>query len=303
MTIKPPHLEPGDLVRIVAPASHFERKRFDAGVRVLEEQLGLRVTWRDDVFAQHRFLAGDDARRADELMEAFRDDECKAVWCARGGYGSTRILGRLDPQVFRDQPKVFIGFSDITAALNWIHREAGLVTFHGPMVTGRMSEGLSDGDRDALERTLMRAEPPGVVGGGRVLVEGDARGRLIGGSLAMLAAIVGTPHQPDTDGAILFLEDVGEKPYRIDRMLRQLQQAGLFEGVVGLAVGELVGCESPQDPDNGPAEIISDFAHELELPCVIGLPFGHGEDNRIVPIGVGAELVDGSLTITEAAVL
>lgn len=300
--IRPPHLKRGDLVRIIAPASHFDRERFNRGVRVLEQELGFRTAWRDDLFTQQRFLAGDDSRRAAELHDAFNDSEARAVFCARGGYGSARILRRLDSAVFRDHPKVLMGFSDVTALLLWMQRHAGLVVFHGPMVTGRMSDGLSDADRDALIRTLSRPEPAGLLGQGATLVEGEAEGPLVGGSLAMLAAGVGTPYEPDTEGSILFLEDVGEKPYRLDRMLRQLLQAGLLDDVAGLALGDFVGCDNPADPENDAAAILEDFARELAVPCVAQLPFGHGESNRVVPLGVRARLGDGALTVLEAAV-
>jgi muramoyltetrapeptide carboxypeptidase len=303
--IRPPQLLPGDLIQIVAPASHFDRARFDRGVEVLRG-LGFRVTWREDLFDQKRFLAGEDTRRADELHEAFENDDVRGVFCARGGYGSGRLIPHLDPSAFREHPKVFVGFSDITLLLNWIHQTTDLVTFHGPMVTGRMSEGLTPADQASLERVTGQAEPAGGVHapGAEGWVPGDDAGPLVGGSLSMLASAAGTPAQVRARGGVVFLEDVGEKPYRLDRMLTQLRQSGFFDGVRGLILGDFTACDNEADPETGWKDILKELALELGVPTVVGIPAGHGPENRTLPLGARVR-VDGdraTVTIEEAAV-
>lgn len=300
--IRPPALRPGDLVRVIAPASPFDRGRFDKGVHVLEE-LGYRVAWRPDVFATEGYLAGDDERRAQELAGAFADPEARAIVCARGGYGTPRILPRIDFAALVKHPKVFVGFSDVTALLLAFHR-AGMVTFHGPMATGRMAvgSGLTREEVGSFVRTVSGAEPAGVVGEGRVLVPGAAEGPLVGGNLALVAALLGTPWAPLTEGAILFLEEVGEKPYRIDRMLTQLELAGALERIAGLCFGRFSGCENPADPAQRVDDLLAATARRLGKPALACLPFGHDGENRTLPVGVRARIAGGVLEVIEPAV-
>lgn len=305
--IRPPALKNGDLIRVIAPASHFDRGRFDRGTEVLRE-MGFRVEWREDVFAQRDYLAGDDARRSTELALAFADPETKGIVCARGGYGSPRILPQLDFAALVRTPKVFVGFSDITALLLGFHR-AGMVTFHGPMATGWMSsaEGLSAEDRASMMRTLTEAKAPGRVGEGTTFVAGLAEGPLVGGNLAMLTSTIGTPWFPDLSGAILFLEDVGEKPFRLDRMAIHLRNAGVLERVAGVALGRFSNCENPADPATTAENVLREIFVEAGKPCVWGLPFGHDGHNRTIPVGVRGRLAAGrdgrgSLDVIEPAV-
>lgn len=288
-------------MRIIAPASPFDRGRFDRGVKVLED-LGFRVAWRPDVFSATGYVAGDDDRRAQELIEAFADPETRGVVCARGGYGTPRILSRLDFAALAKNPKVFVGFSDVTALLLGFHR-AGLVTFHGPMTTGRMAESsFSREDADSFVRATGEAKPFGVIGEGRVLVPGEAEGPLVGGNLAMVASLMGTPWAPMAKGAILFLEDVGEKPYRVDRMLMQLELSGVLADAAGIAFGRFSGCENPADPSQKVDDVLATFAKRTGKPAVAGLPFGHDGENRTLPVGVKARLSGGVLSVVEAAV-
>lgn len=299
--IRPPALRRGDLVRVIAPASPFDRGRFDKGVRVLED-LGYRVAWRPDVFSASGYLAGDDERRARELLDAFADPEAKGIVCARGGYGTPRILKQIDFAALAKTPKVFVGFSDVTALLLAFAR-AGMVTFHGPMTTGRMAEtGFSREDAESFVRTVGEAKPAGLVGEGRVLVPGTAEGPLVGGNLALVAALAGTPWSAATDGAVLFLEDVGEKPYRIDRMLTQLELAGILDRVAGLALGRFSGCENPADPSQKVERLLESFAKRIGKPAIADLPFGHDGENRTLPVGIRARMEGGRLVVVEAAV-
>jgi len=299
--IRPPALRRGDLIRLIAPASPFDRGRFDKGVKVLEG-LGFRVAWRPDVFSATGYVAGDDDRRAQELVEAFADRETRGIVCARGGYGTPRILARLDFAALVKTPKVFVGFSDVTALLLAFHC-AGMVTFHGPMATGRMSEdGFSKEDADSFMRAVGEGGAAGVVGEGHVLVAGDAEGPLIGGNLAMICALMGTPWAPRAKGAILFLEDVGEKPYRVDRMLLQLELSGVLGDAAGLAFGRFSQCENPADPAQKVDDVIAAIAKRIGKPALTGLPFGHGGENRTLPLGVRARIANGVLSVIDGAV-
>ena len=288
-------------MRVIAPASPFDRGRFDKGISKLEE-LGFRVAWRPDVFSTSGYLAGEDERRRKEIVEAFDDPEAKGIVCARGGYGTPRLLASLDFEALAKKPKVFVGFSDVTALL-LAFRKVGLVTFHGPMVTGRMSEtAFSKEDAESFARAVTEAKPAGRVGEGRVLVPGSAEGPLVGGNLALVAALAGTPWALDGEGAILFLEDVGEKPYRIDRMLTQLELSGAVKNVAGLAFGRFSSCENPADPTQKVEDLLAAFAKKVGKPAVAGLPFGHEGENRTLPVGVRGRLEAGVLEIVEAAV-
>lgn len=306
--IRPPALVRGDRVRVIAPASPFDRARFEKGVAALRA-MGWEPVWREDLFDTESWLAGSDERRAAELVEAFEDPETKGIFCARGGYGSPRILPRLDLPRLARTPKVLVGFSDVTALLLAFHAQAGMVGFHGPLVTGRMAEpGLEERERDSLARTVGRSAPAGVVGGGVVLMPGSVEGPLLGGNLALVTALLGTRWSPDYTGAILFLEDVGEKPYRIDRMWTQLVLAGVIERVAGIALGRFSGCENPADPSQDVASWFARAAREAGKPCLWGLPFGHDGENNTLPVGVRARIeapaggTPGALSVTEAAV-
>ena len=304
MTVtKPPRVAPGDEIRIVAPASHFDRASFDRGVEIVKS-LGWRPTWRDDLFATHRYLAGDDARRAAELAEAFADPKVKAIWCARGGYGTPRILDMLDWVRIVRSPKALIGFSDVTALLLALASH-GMVGFHGPMISGRMAEkGLGAREKETLVACLGSTRPLGAWGEGRTVVAGVAEGKLVGGTLSMICAVLGTPFAAPSlfEGAILFLEDVGEKPFRLDRMMTQLALAGILERVAGVALGRFDGCVNPADPSVDGAKLVEELAAAAGKPTLAGLPFGHGGENRTLPVGVRARIADGTLSILEGAV-
>jgi len=210
------------------------------------------------------------------------------VWCLRGGYGAMRILDGVDYDALRRRPKPLLGYSDITALHAAVGRRAGIATYHGP--TARAV--LSDFSRRSLERALSHAgDPCGAAGDARTLRPGRARGVLAGGNLALLAALVGTPYAPRYDGAILVLEDVNEAVYRVDRMLRQLLLADALRGVRAIAFGQCTDC--PAESDDGARsldEVVAEAAEILDVPCVIGLPFGHVPDQWTLPLGALAEL-------------
>jgi len=291
----PPPLSRGDVVRVVAPSSPFEPEQLERGLRVLSARLGLEVRARPDLAARARYLAGDDARRLDEWREAVADPDARAIFCARGGYGAMRILPGIDPAPLLVHPKLLVGFSDVTA-LHAVLNRAGLATIHGPVVTqlGRAPEGAVRHLEALLLGGMPRPGPwdPPALGaglvGGATIRPGRVQGPLLGGSLAILAHLAGTPFFPRLDGAILLLEDVGEKPYRLDRYLTQLRLAGALDGVAGVAVGQLTGCDEPAVRG---ADVVRELVAALGVPAVEGIPAGHEDANFAVPLGARATLV------------
>jgi muramoyltetrapeptide carboxypeptidase len=292
---RPPALRPGDAVAVVAPASPFDRESFEAGIRVLGARY--RPVFDEGLFARARYLAGDDARRRDELGAALADDGTRAVFAARGGYGALRLLPKL--RVAGLAPKPVVGFSDLTA-VHLLLQAAGWISVHGPVVT------QLGGQPEAVARRLFHllesGAPPAPLAG-EPLVAGVAEGPLIGGNLSLLTRLLGTPYLPPLDGAVLLLEDVTERPYRLDRMWTHLALAGVFDRVRGIALGDFTECEEP-DADYGSHEVLADLARETGLPCLAGLPIGHGSANQAVPLGARVRLDAGAgeLAFLEGAV-
>jgi muramoyltetrapeptide carboxypeptidase len=282
------------------------------------ESLGFKVKPAAHLFDREGYLAGSDAARADDLNAMFADDGVDAIWCVRGGYGASRILPALDYALIQRKPKALIGYSDITALHMAIHRHAGLVSFHGP-VAFRAFTPYSLGE---LKRVLWAPQAPVRLGGpppfpraegwldgeNRVttLVPGRARGRLLGGNLCLMSHLCGTPYFPDLRGAILFLEDVEEAYYRIDRMLTQLWLSGALAGVAGVAFGKFTNCNPSQFfLQNRPLEdILAERCRALGVPAISGMMVGHIEDQTTLPVGCLAELdADaGTLTLLEPGV-
>jgi muramoyltetrapeptide carboxypeptidase len=292
-------VRPGDLIGIAAPGFAVERARLEAGVARLE-QAGYRVRWRDDLLARQGYLAGSDERRAAELMELVDDPEGAAIVCARGGYGAHRIMARLDAGRVRAAAKPLIGFSDVTTLLLWQLRRAGLAGFHGPMFD--RDAGPSDAELERLVQALAGEALPPLAGSGRA--GGRAEGRLVGGSLTLLAASLGTPWELDTRGALLVFEEIGEKPYALDRDLMHLAAAGKLETALGFGVGSLLGCEDPKRATPTADDVVMELLGPLGKPVVTGLPFGHENPNLIWPVGVHAALDGerGELELLEAGV-
>jgi len=249
------------------------------------------------------FLAGSDEDRLADLHAAWADPAVRAIWCARGGYGCSRLAAGLDGGLLRADPKALVGFSDVTA-LHLALDRCGLVSFHGP--TGEWNPARTDTiSATSLRRALTETRALGVLPTGPLttLVPGRAEGPVIGGNLSLIAAAVGTPDEPATAGRLLLLEDVGEKPYRVDRMLRQLLHAGLVEHLAGLVFGVFARCEETRRPSATVEEVLTEFAAEVGLPAVAGAPLGHGPGQLTVPLGVAAELDadHGTLALTEPA--
>lgn len=292
---------------LVAPSSPFRHEALAAGIRFLEEQ-GFAVRHRQDLLERRKgFLAGGDRERAAELHEMFEDPEVHAVFVVRGGYGAQRILERLDPAVFRSHPKVFLGYSDATCLLTFLLQAAGVICFHGPVVS---EMGILSGvTRDCLLRLLTREEPPGPLpmGNPRWIRAGLARGPIVGGNLSLLCSTLGTPWEIETAGRILLLEDRGEKPYRVDRLLVQLRQAGKLSSIAGLLLGEFKGSQPGEQGGRerqAMDEVLEENTADLGVPVASGLPVGHGEHNIPLPLGVPAEMDSekNRVSILESAV-
>jgi muramoyltetrapeptide carboxypeptidase len=288
-------------VAIVAPAGPVPRDRFVAGGEILRGRYAL--VHDERLFARAGFLAGDDEARLAELQRALDDDGVAAVICARGGYGLTRILSRLDLARFAARPKPVVGFSDVTALLAAIAR-AGVIAVHGPVVT-QLGE-LPPEDAAALVALLEEPAPPPPIEG-LTHVAGPARaveGRLLGGNLELVRSLAGTAHQLDLDGAVLLLEEIGERPYRIDRALTQLAEAGGLRGLAGCVVGDLVGCAERDGSPPSALEVIAERLGRLGVPVVAGAPIGHATRNRAVPHGgrVRLDPAAGVLAFVDGAV-
>jgi muramoyltetrapeptide carboxypeptidase len=307
--IKPPALQPGDTVGIVAPASNVKRSDLEAGCEGLR-RAGYRPFYFDSILEQDLYFAGSVQRRAQELEEMFAREEVRAIVCARGGYGANYLLPLLNLEKIKVHPKVFVGYSDLTALLTYFADAAGLVTFHGPMVAKDWAhdDGVDLASwRAALAGTAAWEVNLGAGSGASGLAEGNAEGILYGGCLSILVASLGTPYEIRTAGTILFLEDLGEKPYRIDRMLMQLKLAGKLDGVRGIVFGEMRDCI--QSPNQGYTleEVVLRIVGPLGVPVAYGVRSGHvTKGNITLPIGVNARLtVRGErvvLRILESAV-
>lgn len=349
-------LRPGDSVAVIAPAGPFDRGSFESGVAVIAERY--RVQYDPGIFQQNRYLAGDDHRRLEELTHALADHSIRGIFCARGGYGTMRLLQKLQPQRGADQPdraatarsditadgavarggmiaspttgaapaqsgvtadgvlvkpgvtappiakagmaKPLVGFSDITALHQW-RQSQGIVSIHGPVLTqlGRLGRATSERLFSLLESNTP-AEP---LHGSTSFVDGFAEGPLLGGNLSVFTRLLGTPFMPALDGAVLLLEDVGERPYRLDRMWTQLDLAGVFRKISGIALGSFTHCEE-RDAAYSSQDVLRELAVATGLPCATGFPIGHGDINEPVPLGVRVRLdaTAAQLTFMEAAV-
>jgi muramoyltetrapeptide carboxypeptidase len=306
MTQKPRALRPGETVGLCAPSGPIEAEFVAAGVRELED-LGFRVRAADDLGRRTRFTAGSVERRVDEIHGLFADPDVRAIVCARGGAGALSLLPRLDPAQVLSDPKPFVGYSDVTALHLFLGR-LGLVTVHGPMAGRTLIPGRYH--RESLLAALTGEGPPYESEPDDLenLREGNGVGVLRGGCLSLLAAAAGTPwaFRADDEGTILFVEDVSERPFRIDRMLSQLRLSGAFENVRGVVFGEMKGCGPRAGEDYTLEEVLQESLFGLDVPMAIGLSSGHANGPNVsLPFGVRARLTCGAecrLQVLESAV-
>jgi muramoyltetrapeptide carboxypeptidase len=303
--IKPPALRSGDKVGIVAPASNIKRELLEAGCNSLRAA-GYEPVYLPSIFDRDLYFAGSVERRAREVEEMFVRDDVRAIICARGGYGSNYLLNAIDLAKIIAHPKIFVGYSDLTTLLTWFADNAGLVTFHGPMVA-KDFVGEDGVDQDSWQSVLggAAAWEIGAESGAKPLVAGEAEGILYGGCLSMLVAALGTPYDIRTERTILFIEDLAAKPFQIDRMLMQLKLGGKLAGVRGIVFGEMMDCRQSLDQDYTLEEVVLRVVGDLGIPVAFGMRSGHvSRANITLPIGVRARLeVGGSvkLGILEAA--
>lgn len=300
---RPPALRRGDSVVVVAPSGPVREERIAEGLALLSSW-GLEVVLGADVYARHGYLAGTDDRRGASLAAALADPAVRGVVCARGGYGAQRIVDTLDLGVLSRDPKLVIGFSDITALHLALWRGARLASVHGPVLTqltGAFPAGSLASLRSVImsdRRVVLTRDPQAETG--PVTVPGPAvTGTLLGGNLCLLTASLGTPDFPSLDGAILMIEEVDEPPYKVDRMLTQLRRSGVLRGVAGIAVGQFTGCvdEWPMSV----VDVLVDRLGDLGVPVLGGLPVGHGQAALSVPVGVPATLDVAAGTLTASA--
>jgi muramoyltetrapeptide carboxypeptidase len=293
---KPPALKKGDRVRLIAPASPFNHRRFERGVKIIR-QLGFEPVYEKSVFRNSGFLAGDDYQRAEALEDALVEEDTQAVWCIRGGYGSTRLLSKVRLELIKRCPKILLGFSDVTALLLNLAAPGGFVTFHAPVVTQLPS--LPKSSLNWLQKLVARPteEQKIPLGKLRTVVKGKTKGFLQGGNLSILASLVGTPYMPSLAGAILFIEEVGEEAYRIDRLISQLLLSGALANVFGVVIGSLAGCKPEGQARYSARNILEQAVAQLGVPTVSGADFGHVSRNQALPLGVMAELDANSKTM------
>jgi muramoyltetrapeptide carboxypeptidase len=304
--IRPGRLQPGDKVRIIAPSGPVPREAFARGAEILGRRY--RLAYDEGLFAREGYLAGSDERRVEELRTALADGEARAIVMARGGYGLARILSFLDPALLQRRapgsPVPLVGFSDGTALLAWASW-AGVSAIHGPVVT--QLPALSTIDHECLFQALEDPGPRVLLAELAPLVPGRVQGPLYGGNLEVFSRLVGTPYLPDLAGAILFIEDLGERPYRVDRLITHLDGAGVFSAVSGVVVGTFAGCLEPEATRAGSPtveEVLEERLGRLAIPVVLGAPVGHGNRNVALPYGTQVELDTrfGTLTALEGAV-
>jgi muramoyltetrapeptide carboxypeptidase len=291
--VTPPRLRPGDAIAVVAPAGPVPRSEFEAGAQILAGRY--RVVHSQRILEKTGYLAGGDDERLAELTAALADPRVRAVVCARGGYGLMRIVERLDGAKLRAAPKWIVGFSDATVLHAWAAR-AGVRSLHAPVVT-QLGK-LPREDAEALFARLESDEPAPAIAGLRAHAPGVAEGPLVGGNLELITSLTGTPFAAPLDGAIMFLEDVGERPYRLDRALTQLRLSGALDRLAGVVLGDFTNCEEPggAPPDAAAGRV--ERLGRLGVPLASGLPVGHGTRNLALVHGARARLDAGAGTLT-----
>jgi muramoyltetrapeptide carboxypeptidase len=312
--VLPPRLKAGDTIALVSPsAATWEPERFVIATQILQA-LGFNVREGRSLRARRGHFAGTDAQRAADLNDMFADPQVQGILCMTGGSGATRILHLLDYELMRRNPKCLAGYSDVTALLNAIHKQTGMVTFHAPMGVSEWNEFSTQYFRQVLmqgEAVVLRnpTDRDGLLvqarGRTQTLRPGKARGQLLGGNLTVLTTLMGTPFRPDFRGAILFLEDINEYIYRIDRMLAHLKQAGVLQGLAGVVLGQFTDCK----PGEGFGsltldEVFDDYFLPLNVPVYSGAMFGHVRNKFSLPVGLPAEMDadQGVITLLSPAV-
>lgn len=309
--LKPFRLQPGDTIGLIAPASSFDLDGYELAIKNIEN-LGFKVKVANNLFKKWGYLAGSDKERVDDLHQMFADPTVKGIWCIRGGYGVTRILHLLDYNLIKQHPKALIGYSDITALLHAIYIHTGLIGFHGPVAKSPQNAYNIEQFKQVVMQPSNNYTIPYVPTGIdeeyqlKVLAEGHAEGILSGGNLSLISAIVGTDNHWDATDKLVFLEDIEERPYRIDRMLTQLLQGANLAKAKGIILGVFRGCEKKNDNQNSLSlnEVLQDRLGNLGIPVFYGFSFGHINNICTIPIGINAKFdtSDPKIILQEAAV-
>lgn len=284
MTIKPPRLERGHGIGIIAPAGPLNHSELQPSINLLES-LGYRIVPAPHLYQREGYLAGGDDSRLKDLHSMFQNEDVKAILCARGGYGTLRLLDKIDYDLISRNPKVIVGYSDITALLLAIYKKTGLITFHGPFVSELQkneNQNLSllldlFSTQDSFRLKLTEGE---------ALIPGKAKGILLGGNLSLISHLIGTPFMPNLNKTILFIEERGEALYRIDRMLTHLRLGGFLDQIEGLIIGRFIECGDISDINH----LIVDIVSDINVPIVSGLPVGHEAQNVTLPLGLQTTL-------------
>ena len=300
MAVRPDKLKRGDKAGIIAPASPPDLANLKKAVPFFEETLGLELVFGTNIEKKYGYLAGRDEERAADVMDMFQDPDIKAIFCACGGYGTARMADRLDYEIIKDNPKIFWGYSDITYLHTAIRQRAGLVTFHGPMLasdigkkdvhsqTKHSFKQLFSGDKLCYSEELNGLD---------VLVEGKAEGELVGGNLCLITSSLGTKNELDTDGKILFIEDVHEEPRNVDRYLNQLWNAGKLQAIEGLVIGDFSDGEPERQKTLTLEEVLSHYAELIGKPAMKGFMIGHCDPHFAIPLGTIATIDTTSKTL------
>ncbi len=310
--VKPKRLKPGDVIGIISPASSpDDLTKINSGVQYLEK-LGYRVEIGKNVGSNNGYLAGSDDQRLTDLHDMFKNKNISAVFSIRGGYGSGRLLDKIDYRLIRNNPKIFVGYSDINALQSAIFTKTGLITFAGPMVAVDFHDEVSTFTEEVFWKTITSNKKIGKLQNPRrekfyLLNKGRASGRILGGNLTIFNSLLGTEYLPNLKGAILLLEDINEAPYRIDRMLNQLRLAKIFKQIGGIILGHFVDCVE-QDPTKKSFtlnEIIIEYFQNIKLPVLYNIKHGHVKDNITIPYGLKCVLnaTRGNIEIPESAVV
>ncbi len=292
--IKPKKLKLGDTIGIVAPGSPTTEEKVEKAYEKLKE-MGFKVKLGKSCYSKYGYLAGRDELRAEDLNSMFRDTEVDGIICLRGGYGTIRILEFLDYNLIRANPKVFVGYSDITAIHIAINQISNLVTFHGPMAASDLAGDISKFSLESLFNSILHEDFDGNLKNPTeeliTINGGVAEGQIIGGNLSLIASTIGTPYEIDTKGKIIFIEEIGEEPYRIDRMLNQLKLSNKLQEAEGIILGNFSNC-MPEDPDMSLTleEVIDDLIRPLNKPTLYNLQAGHCDPNITIPFGVRVRL-------------
>ncbi len=300
-TIIPPPLRKGDTIGLISPASNADDERVDKAISNLQA-MGLKVIEGNFLREKHGFIAGTDKQRLDDLHNMYKNPDIDAIWCVRGGYGTTRIISDIDYSLIRKNPKALIGYSDITALHLAIFAKAGVVGFHGPVASSTMTDYAQSNINKVLFRKNLEVnikpvsdvEPP--LQAPFILHHGNAHGRLLGGNLSLMAALCGTEYLPDFTDAIVFIEDVGEKTYSIDRMLVQLFQATNIRKASGIILGQFKGCK-PADGDQSLLETLKMHFMDLSIPTIGGFSVGHVADQTVMPVGIHAHMKSSAYSL------